>query len=147
MIGTLLALDRWGVTPNMRASSRVLVISLCLLLLSGAAFAGKCDFTTFTCAQGAHAGAFIGGSGTAIGSPGDGLLLNSNMFTVSTHNGDGGADVVIIAANFSGFAGATLDGIVFKSLPEGLPNSYTGAIGNNLSASGMPICNSCTLTF
>ena len=131
----------------MRSSLRVLVISLSLLLLSGAAFANKCDFTTFTCAQGVHAGAFIGGSGTAIGSPGDGLLLNSNMFTVSTHNGDGGADVVIIAANYSGFAGASLDGIAFKSLAEGLPNSYTGAIGNNLSASGFGCSGSCTLQF
>jgi hypothetical protein len=129
----------------MRASFKLVVISLCLLLLSGAAFASNCDFTTFTCAQGAHAGAFIGGSGTAIGGGGAGLLLNSNMFTVSTHNGDGGADVVIIAANTSGFAGATLDGIAFKSLPEGLPNSYTGAISQNLTSSGF--CGSCTLQF
>jgi len=133
----------------MRASFKLLVLSLCLLLLSGAAFAGKCDFTTFTCAQGAHAGAFIGGSGTAIGGGGAGLLLNSNMFTVSTHNGEGGADVVIIAANTSGFAGATLDGIAFKSLPEGLPNSYTGAITTNLQNSGTPhFCGTtCTLQF
>jgi len=133
----------------MRASLKLVVISLCLLLLSGAAFASNCDFTTFTCAQGAHAGAFIGGSGTAIGSPGAGLLLNSNMFTVSTHNGDGGADVVIIAANTSGFAGASLDGIAFKSLPEGLPNSYTGAITTNLQNSGSPhFCGTtCTLQF
>jgi hypothetical protein len=127
----------------MRPSSRVIVILLPLLLiLSGAALADTCNsFSSYTCAKGVHDGAFIGGSGTTIGGQGAGLLLNSNMFTVSTHNGAGGADVIILAASASPLTG-TLDGIAFNSLntfPEG---GATGAIVTNLQVTGF--CGSCT---
>ena len=127
----------------MRLSFRLFVISLPLLLiLSGAALADTCNsFATYTCAKGVHDGAFIGGSGTAIGGQGAGLLLNSNMFTVSTHNGDGGADVVILAASAKPLTG-TLNGIAFNtsltSFPEG---GATGAIVTNLQVTGF--CGSC----
>ena len=130
-------------TLSMRLSSRLIAISIPLLLiLSGTALADTCNnFSSYTCATGVHDGAFIGGSGTAIGSPGAGLLLNSNMFTVSTHNGAGGADVIILAASATPLTG-TLDGLAFNSLntfPEG---GATGAIVTNLQQTGF--CGSCT---
>jgi hypothetical protein len=132
----------------MRPSSKLLVLSLPLLLiLSGSALADTCNsFATYTCAKGVHDGAFIGGAGTAIASPGAGLLLSGNMFTVSTHNGTGGADVIILAASANGTPTGTLDGIAFNSLntfPEG---GATGAIVTNLQTAGF--CGStCNLSF
>jgi len=132
----------------MRPSLKLLVLSLpFLLILSGTALADTCNsFATYTCAKGVHDGAFIGGSGTAIASPGAGLLLSGNMFTVSTHNGAGGADVIILAASANGTPTGTLDGIAFNSLntfPEG---GATGAIVTNLQTAGF--CGStCNLSF
>jgi len=102
--------------------------------------------TTYTCAKGVHNGAFIGGAGTPIAAPGAGLLLSGNTFTVSTHNGSGGADVIILAASAKGTPTGTLDGIAFNSLntfPEG---GATGAIVTNLQTAGF--CGStCNLSF
>src|SRR5258708_6948374 len=132
----------------MRSSSNLLVISLPLLLiLSGAAMADTCNsFATYTCAKGVHDGAFIGGAGTAIASPGAGLLLSGNMFTVSTHNGTGGADVIILAASANGTPTGTLDGIAFNSLKTFAEGGATGAIATNLQTAGF--CGStCNLSF
>jgi len=127
----------------MRLSPRVIAISLPLLLvLSGAAVADTCNsFSSYSCAKGVHDGAFIGGSGTAIGGQGAGLLLNSNMFTVSTHNGAGGADVIILAASATPLTG-TLDGIAFNSLNSFPEGGATGAIVTNLQVTGF--CGSCS---
>jgi hypothetical protein len=104
------------------------------------------SFAAYTCAKGVHNGAFIGGAGTLIAAPGDGLLLSGNTFTVSTHNGSGGADVIILAASANGTLTGTLDGIAFNSLntfPEG---GATGAIVTNLQTAGF--CGStCNLSF
>jgi PEP-CTERM motif len=132
----------------MRSSSKLLVISLPLLLiLSGAALADTCNsFSTYTCAKGVHDGAFIGGAGTAIASPGAGLLLSGNTFTVSTHNGTGGADVIILAASANGTPTGTLDGIAFNSLKTFAEGGATGAIVTNLQTAGF--CGStCNLSF
>src|SRR6266478_3894853 len=101
---------------TVRLSSKLLAFSLPLLLiLSGAALADTCNsFSSYTCAKGVHDGAFIGGSGTAIGNPGAGLLLNSNMFTVSTHNGAGGADGAIVTnLQVTGFCGSCTTSTLF----------------------------------
>src|ERR1700731_524817 len=108
----------------MRLFSRLLASSFPLLLiLSGAAMADTCNsFATYTCAKGVHNGAFIGGAGTLIAAPGDGLVLSGTTFTVSTHNGSGGADVIILAPLLTEHRLAPLDGIAFNSLntfPEG----------------------------
>src|SRR6266851_1166537 len=132
----------------MRLFSRLLATSFPLLMiLSGAAMADTCNsFATYSCAKGVHNGAFIGGSGAQIASPGAGLLLSGNSFTVSTHNGAGGADVIILAASANGTPTGTLDGIAFNSLntfPEG---GATGAIVTNLQTAGF--CGStCNLSF
>src|SRR5260370_40716035 len=101
----------------MRLSSKLLVISLPLLLiLSGAAMADTCNsFATYTCPKGVHDGAFIGGAGTAIASPGAGLLFSGNMFTVSTHNGTGGGGGIILSASSNGTPTGTPDGSAFYS--------------------------------
>src|SRR5260370_31055269 len=132
----------------MRLFSRLLARSFPLLMiLSGAAMADTCNsFATYSCAKGVHNGAFIGGSGTQIASPGAGLLLSGNSFTVSTHNGAGGADVIILAASANGTPTGTLDGIAFNSLntfPEG---GAAGAIVTNFETAGF--CGStCNLSF
>jgi len=131
----------------MRLSSRSLALALPLLLiLSGAALADTCNnFASYTCAKGVHDGAYIGGSGTAISSPGAGLLLNSNMFTVATHNGAGGADVIILAASAGALTG-TLDGKSFTSLTAFPEGGSTGAIATNLQQAGF--CGAtCNLSF
>src|SRR2546427_3579546 len=131
----------------MRRFSRLLATSFPLLLiLSGAAMADTCNsFLAYTCAPGVHSGAFIGGSGTPIASPGAGLLLSGNSFTVSTHNGAGGADVIILAASANGTPTGTLDGFVFNSLNNTFP-SATGAIVTNLQTACF--CGStCNLSF
>jgi hypothetical protein len=131
------------VSLPMRLSSKLFAISIPLLLiLSGTALADTCNaFASYTCAKGVHDGAFIGGSGSAIGSPGAGLLLNSNMFTVSTHNGTGGADVIILAASATPLTG-TLNGSAFTSLSSFPEGGATGAIVTNLQQTGF--CGSCT---
>ncbi len=105
------------------------------------------SFLAYTCAPGVHNGAFIGGSGTPIASPGAGLLLSGNSFTVSTHNGAGGADVIILAASANGTPTGTLDGILFNSLNNPFPEGgATGAIVTNLQTAGF--CGStCNLSF
>jgi hypothetical protein len=132
----------------MRLFSRLLATSFPLLLiLSGAAMADTCNsFASYTCAKGVHNGAFIGGSGTAIASPGAGLLLSGSSFTVSTHNGAGGADVIILAASAKGTPTGTLDGIAFNSLNSFPEGGATGAIVTNLQTAGF--CGStCNLSF
>ncbi len=104
------------------------------------------SFATYTCAKDVHNGAFIGGAGTQIAAPGDGLLLSGNTFTVSTHNGSGGADVIILAASANGTPTGTLDGIAFNSLNTFPAGGATGAIVTNLQTAGF--CGStCNLSF
>jgi hypothetical protein len=128
----------------MRASLRVLVISLSLLLLSGAAFANSCvDFATYTCAKSTPDQVrFAGlGSGQSVG-----ILLNSNMFTIHDANGSGGADVVILAASPNGAPSGTLDGIGFSSLSSFPEKGATGAITSSLQ--GLGFCGTtCTLSY
>ena len=131
----------------MRLSSKSLAILLPLLLaLSGAAWADTCEsFAIYTCAKGAHDGAYIGGAGTLIASPGAGLLLSSNTFTVSTHDGAGGEDVIILAASAGALTG-TLNGTAFTSLSSFPEGGATGAIVTNLQTTGF--CGStCNLTY
>ncbi|HVI06651.1 MAG TPA: PEP-CTERM sorting domain-containing protein [Candidatus Binatia bacterium] len=117
-----------------------------LLLLPGAAMADTCKaFDGYTCAHGVHDGAYIGGSGSAIGAPGAGTLLNSNMFTVSDHNGEAGADVVIIAA-FSSTISGSLNGKSFTSLNSFPEGGATGAIITNLQETGF-CATTCNLSF
>src|SRR5579863_4982481 len=131
----------------MRLSSRSLAFLFPLLLsLSGAALADNCNsFSIYTCAKGVHDGAYIGGAGTLIGAPGAGLLLLGNTFTVGMHNGDAGADVIILAASAGPLTG-TLNGTAFTSLSSFPEGGATGAIVTNLQTAGF--CGStCNLSY
>jgi hypothetical protein len=128
----------------MRASSKLVVISLSLLLLSGAAFANKCeDFATYTCAKSAPDQVRFTGlaSGQSVG-----ILLNSNMFTIHDANGSGGADVVILAASPNGAPSGTLDGIGFSTLSSFPEQGAVGAIQGSLSNLGL-CSGACTLSY
>jgi len=134
------------VTFRMRLSSRFLALSLPLLLiLSGAALADTCNsFASYTCAKHTNDIVHVGGgvaSGQSVG-----ILLNSNMFNITTANGDGGSDVIILAAFANGAPTGTLNGISFNSLntfPEG---GATGAITSSLQ--GLGFCGTtCNLQF
>jgi hypothetical protein len=131
----------------MRLSSRSLAFLVPLLLtFSGAALADSCNsFSIYTCAKGVHDGAYIGGVGTLIAAPGAGLLLGSNTFTVAMHNGDAGADVLILAASAGPLTG-TLNGTAFTSLSSFPEHGATGAITTNLQETGF--CgSSCNLSY
>ena len=130
----------------MRFSSRVLAISLALpLILSGAAYANTCNsFSSYTCAKHTNDIVHVGGLGATSTGQSVGILLNSNMFNITTANGDGGSDVIILAAFANGAPQGTLNGIAFNSLgagasfPEG---GATGAITSTMSNLGFCPCN------
>lgn len=85
----------------MRLSSRLLTISLpVLLILSGAALANTCnDFAAYDCSKSTPNIVHVGGGGSSGQSVG--ILLNSNTFDLSTSNGKGVGDTVIILAAFA----------------------------------------------
>src|SRR5260370_18085631 len=88
-----------GVTRKMRLSSRLLTISLPLLLiLSGSALANNCnDFASYTCSKSTPDIVHVGGgvsSGQSVG-----ILLNSNTFNVTTPNGNRVGDTLLILAS------------------------------------------------
>jgi hypothetical protein len=132
----------------MRPSSRFLAISLPLLLiLSGAALADTCNnFASYTCAKHTNDIVHVGGLGATASGQSVGILLNSNMFNITTANGDSGSDVIILAAFANGAPTGTLNGISFNSLntfPEG---GATGAITDSLQ--GLGFCGTtCNLQF
>src|SRR5260370_25921001 len=81
----------------MRPSSKLLVISLPLLLiLSGAAMADTCNsFATYTCAKGVHDGAFICGACPTVTAARAEVLLSGDKVAVFPPNGNGGADLTL----------------------------------------------------
>jgi hypothetical protein len=131
----------------MRRSVRFLAITLPLLLiLSGAALANTCNnFSVYTCAKHTNDIVHVGGgvaSGQSVG-----ILLNSNMFNITTANGDGGSDVIILAAFANGAPTGTLNGIGFTSVLGSFPEGgATGAITDSLQ--GLGFCGTtCNLSF
>jgi hypothetical protein len=130
----------------MRLSSRLLAISLPLLLiLSGAALADTCnDFATYNCAKSTPNIVHVGGgisSGQSVG-----ILLNSNTFTVSTSNGKGGADVIILAAFANGSPQGSINGINFVSSVGAFEGGSSGAIISTMQ--GLGFCGStCNLSY
>lgn len=130
----------------MHPSSRLLAISLPLLLiLSGAALADTCnDFATYNCTKSTPNIVHVGGgisSGQSVG-----ILLNSNTFNISTSNGKGGSDVIILAAFANGAPTGTLNGIAFTSSVGAFEGGSTGAIISTMQ--GLGFCGStCNLSY
>ncbi len=131
----------------MSRSPRMLSISLPLLLiLSGAALANTCnDFASYDCAKATPNIVHVGGgvsSGQSVG-----MLLNSDTFNVTTANGKGVGDTVIILAAFAnGKPAGSLNGVSFVSSLGAFEGASTGAITSSLK--GMGFCSStCNLSY
>src|SRR5579863_6632740 len=141
------ALAQWESQSMRLTISRILAISVSLVIFSGAALAHNCaDFSGYICAKSTPDLARIGG-GVSDGGLAVGILLNSNTFDVYTANGQGGPDVIIVAAFTTAAPKGSLNGIFFSSLgnfPEA--NGNTGAITSSLEALGL-CSGSCKLSF
>jgi hypothetical protein len=132
---------------NMRLSSKLLAISLLVLLsLSGAALANTCnEFAAYACSKSTPNIVHLGGgvsSGQSVG-----ILLNSNTFDISTSNGKGVGDTVIILAAFAnGSPQGSLNGVAFTSSLGAFEGASTGAITSSLQ--GLGFCGStCNLSY
>lgn len=132
----------------MSRSSRMLSISLPLLLiLSGAALANTCnEFASYDCAKPTPNIVHVGGGGVSSGQS-VGILLNSNTFNVTTANGKGVGDTVIILAAFAnGKPSGSLNGVSFVSSLGAFEGASTGAITSSLK--GLGFCGStCNLSY
>ena len=131
----------------MSRSLRILSISLPLLLiLSGAALADTCnEFAGYDCAKSTPNIVHVGGgvsSGQSVG-----ILLNSNTFSVTTANGKGVGDTVIILAAFAnGKPSGSVNGVSFVSSLGAFEGASTGAITSSLQ--GLGFCGStCNLSY
>ena len=116
-----------------------------LLILPISAFANTCNsFATFNCAQATPNLVHVGGgiaSGQSVG-----ILLTSNMFSISTANGVGGSDVIIIAAFANSALMGSLNGSAFSGLSSFPEGAATNAIISSLQ--GLGLCGStCNLSF
>jgi hypothetical protein len=136
-----------GVTLKMRVTSRLLTISLPLLLiLSGSALANNCnDFASYTCSKSTPDIVHVGGgvsSGQSVG-----ILLNSNTFNVTTTNGKGVGDTVVILAAFAnGSPQGSVNGVSFISSVGAFENGSAGAIVSTMQ--GLGFCGStCNLSY
>lgn len=107
-------------------------------------------FDTYTCEHATPNIVHIGGgvsSGQSVG-----VLLTGNTFSVSSANGSGGSDVIIIAAfassapNSTVTPSGTLNGMSFTSLSAFPEGGATNAIINSMR--GLNLCGStCNLSF
>lgn len=131
----------------MRLSSRLLTISLpVLLILSGAALANTCnDFAAYDCSKSTPNIVHVGGGGSSGQSVG--ILLNSNTFDLSTSNGKGVGDTVIILAAFAnGSPQGSVNGVLFTSSLTAFEGASTGAITSSLQ--GLGFCGTtCNLSY
>ena len=133
----------------MRSLLRFLSLSLpllLLLLLSGAALANTCnEFGSYTCSKSTPDIVHVGGgvaSGQSVG-----ILLNSNTFNVTTSNGKGIGDTVVILAAFAnGPVAGSVNGVAFTSSSSAFEGASTGAITSSLQ--GLGFCGAtCNLSY
>lgn len=116
-----------------------------LFLFSGSALADTCNsFATYTCARSTPNVVHVGGgiaSGQSVG-----VLLTGNTFTLTTANGVGGSDMLVVAAFLNGSPTGSLNGIQFSSLTTFPEGGATNAIINSLQ--GLGLCSTtCNLSF
>ncbi len=131
----------------MRSFLRLLSLSLPLLLiLSGAALANTCnEFGSYTCSKSTPDIVHVGGGATSGQSVG--ILLNSNTFNVTTANGKGIGDTVVILAAFAnGTPAGSVNGVAFTSSSSAFEGASTGAITSSLQ--GLGFCGAtCNLSY
>lgn len=116
-----------------------------VFLFPGTVFANTCNnFLTYDCAHATPNIVHVGGgvaSGQSVG-----VLLTSNVFNISTSNGTGGSDVIVIAAFLNSAPTGSLNGISFTSLSSFPEGSATNAIVSSLQ--GLGLCSTtCNLSF
>jgi PEP-CTERM motif len=125
---------------------KVVALSFPLIFLfPGAALADTCnDFAAFSCAKATPNTVHVGGgvaSGQSVG-----ILLTGNTFNISTSNGKGGSDVIVIAAFLNGPATGSLNGVSFQSLTSFPEGAATNAIVSSLQ--GLGLCSTtCNLSY
>ena len=131
----------------MRSFLRLLSLSLPLLMiLSGVALANTCnEFSSYTCSKSTPNIVHVGGgaaSGQSVG-----ILLNSNTFNVTTANGKGIGDTVVILAAFAnGTPTGSVNGVAFTSSSSAFEGASTGAITSSLQ--GLGFCGAtCNLSY
>jgi hypothetical protein len=125
----------------MRALKISLVALTLTLIAAVPAMANTCNaFASYTCAQGSNAGVYFSGSTNTAANM---VVLGSNTFTVSVHNGKfaAGDDLIIIAAAPNGLTG-TLNGMSFTSGGSSiLEGGSSGAIATTWSVLGITASN------
>lgn len=137
---------RHGVTQMVSRILRFLLLSFPLVVLfPGSALANTCNnFLSYNCAQATPNIVHVGGgvaSGQSVG-----ILLTGNIFNISTSNGNGGSDVIVIAAFLNNAPVGSLNGISFTSLSSFPESSATNAIVSSLQ--GLGLCSTtCNLSF
>jgi hypothetical protein len=114
-----------------------------LFLFPSAAMADTCNnFLAYDCAHSTPNTVHVGGG---VGSTA-GVLLTTNMFNISTANGKGGSDVVVIAAFLNGAPTGSLNGINFASLSSFPEGGAANAIVSSLQNFGF-CSTTCNLSF
>lgn len=115
------------------------------LCFTTSASANTCNnFVSYDCAHATPNIVHVGGgvaSGQSVG-----VLLNSNMFTLSTANGSAASDLIVIAAFANSAPTGTLNGTSFTALTSFPEGSAVNAITSSLQ--GLGLCGStCNLSF
>ena len=129
----------------MRSSSRLLLILLSVLLISGAALANTCDdFAAYTCLKSTPN--IVNFNGTGSTGQSVGILLGGNTFSISLNGKSAaGYDLVIMAAFPNGMAGS-VNGVSFTALSSfgedgaialNKNNQWTGAIPDTWNGLGI----------
>jgi hypothetical protein len=103
------------------------------------------EFGSYTCSKSTPDIVRVGGgaaSGQSVG-----ILLNSNTFNVTTANGKGIGDTVVILAAFAnGTPTGSVNGVAFTSSSSAFEGASTGAITSSLQ--GLGFCGStCNLSY
>ena len=127
-------------------SPRVLLISLAsLLMFSASALANTCNsFASYNCPSKGGTPNIVHLNGGGSTGQSVGILINSDTFSVTTANGKGVGDTVIILGAFlNGAPTGTLNGVAFTSNTGAFENASTGATLDTLK--GLGFCPSgCT---
>jgi len=116
-----------------------------LLIFSGMALGNTCNsFASYNCGRSTPNTVHVGGgiaSGQSVG-----VLLTGNTFTLTTANGTGGSDMLVVAAFLNTSPTGSLNGIQFSSLTSFPEGAATNAIVSSLQ--GLGLCSTtCNLSF
>jgi len=122
-----------------------------LLIFSGAALANTCNsFASYNCPAKGGTPDIVHLSGGGSTGQSVGILLNSNTFSVTTSNGKGVGDtVVILGAFLNGSPTGSLNGVAFTGNASAFEGASTGATLDTLTGLGFcpSRCSSSDLSY